>query len=147
MSIEKTFTKIKLNSLNEFSHDQQNLTLLSFVTILITQFTKQFVYKKKKFIYKNGGSTIHLGTKWKTLLKKKFGKGGIRTLGSFEATSVFKTEAIDHSATFPYYKYNSNGKTCQFFKSRPRTVLSEGVGMMFGTQMKWEKWTAFSFLD
>jgi hypothetical protein len=29
------------------------------------------------------------------------GKGGIRTLGNCEVTSVFKTDAIDHSATFP----------------------------------------------
>ena len=32
----------------------------------------------------------------------KHGKGGIRTLGNREVTSVFKTDAIDHSATFPF---------------------------------------------
>lgn len=32
----------------------------------------------------------------------KNGKGGIRTLGNREVTSVFKTDAIDHSATFPF---------------------------------------------
>jgi hypothetical protein len=40
-----------------------------------------------------------------------FGKGGIRTLGSREATPVFKTEAINRSATFPlFYYYNKNIK-------------------------------------
>lgn len=30
-----------------------------------------------------------------------YGKRGSRTLGSFSATSVFKTDALNHSATFP----------------------------------------------
>ena len=42
------------------------------------------------------------GTNWSTEQKKK-GEGGIRTLGDCEATLVFKTNALNRSATSPWY--------------------------------------------
>ena len=36
------------------------------------------------------------------------GGGGIRTHGGFNTSSVFKTDAIDHSATPPFDVFSSN---------------------------------------
>ena len=35
------------------------------------------------------------------------GRGGIRTLGRVAPTSVFKTDALNHSATLPYLHSNN----------------------------------------
>ena len=61
------------------------------------QTRQYYIEMVKAYNYPNALKCINLKFRF-----NHYGKRGSRTLGSLATTSVFKTDALNHSATFPF---------------------------------------------
>src|ERR1700687_1716285 len=80
--------------------------------------------------------TIKSTLYFQCLMKIVGGRGGIRTHGTLAGTPVFKTGALNHSATLPSLEFRDLAETSQGRKRRLPPDCSRSVGVSQATERR-----------